>query len=37
MAINALVFRKDLYSEHMDEASFLYENRLSWLRDEEVS
>ncbi|MET1254928.1 hypothetical protein [Aliikangiella maris] len=36
MATNQLEFREELYIEHLEEASFLYEKRLNWLEDDEV-
>lgn len=36
MAINNKVFRQELYIEHLEEASYLYETRVAWLVDDEV-
>ena len=37
MAISNKEFNIELYQEHLEEASFLYEQRLSLLNDSELS
>ncbi len=37
MAISTRAFRVELYQEHLEEAAFLYEQRLALLRDPQIS